>query len=439
MGELYKKTVGWIIQNKKYINKFKYNPYILLNQKSTNKYILLLYIMTISGRMFCMYLSNDEIDFVRKKINIVSIIKKFVSVKKKGEYFLCDDVLSTDKINPMIIDEKTGVYYSADTNSSGDVFDFLMNYLNIDFYTTFIVLKKMTYQEIDDKYFMNLLKYRYKFNQFCSKDKKELIRLNRRVADYYIKHLDNDLVSSYIKKRQLDKKTLTDFKIGYAPDNQQDLVQNLLKLFPQDVLLKTGIFSLGSDNTIYPKFYNRLMFPIMNKDNNIIGFGGRILSENKTKKSPKYLNSPNTNLFIKSYNLYGFNLAKESKSDSFIICEGYMDTISLHEFGFNNAVASLGTALTKEHIELLSLYKDKVYLAYDSDAAGVDAALRASKLLKNKGFKIKCINMKPFKDPDEFLKNLGPDEYQKRIDNALDIDVWLFKQAVILNDTNILI
>ncbi len=183
--------------------------------------------------------------------------------------------------------------------------------------------------------------------------------------------------------------------------------------YSDKVLKETGLFTMN-EKGVYDKFWNRVMYPIMDINNKVIGFGGRVMGDGE----PKYLNSPETMLFDKSRNLYGLNLARTSKKPNLIICEGYMDVIALHQAGFNQAVASLGTALTTGHALLLKRYTNEVLLTYDSDGAGVKAALRAIPILKEAGLRIKVINMRPYKDPDEFIKALGAEEFQKRIDTA---------------------
>lgn len=162
------------------------------------------------------------------------------------------------------------------------------------------------------------------------------------------------------------------------------------------------------------KFWNRVMFPIMDVNSRVIGFGGRVLGDGE----PKYLNSPETMLFDKSRNLYGLNYARTSRKKYMMLCESYMDVISMHQAGYTNAVASLGTALTEQHAALLKRYTDQVILTYDSDGAGVKAALRAIPILKRAGISTKVLNMRPYKDPDEFMKNLGAEEFEKRIETA---------------------
>ena len=180
------------------------------------------------------------------------------------------------------------------------------------------------------------------------------------------------------------------------------------------MLAKSGLITMDEKHGPHDKFWNRVMFPIMDANNRVIGFGGRVMGDAK----PKYLNSPETLIFDKSRNLYGLNRARTTRKSYFLLCEGYMDVISLHQAGFTNAVASLGTALTAGHASLIRRYVQEVYLTYDSDDAGTRAALRALPILKDAGITAKIIRMEPYKDPDEFIKNLGAEAFEERIEKA---------------------
>ncbi len=202
---------------------------------------------------------------------------------------------------------------------------------------------------------------------------------------------------------------------GWAIRTSDDLYRYLRQKGYEDEILKdSGLISFDERRGGHDKFWNRAMFPIMDVRGKVIGFGGRVMGEGE----PKYLNSPETRIFDKSRNLYGLHLARSTKKQQLLLCEGYMDVIALHQAGFDNAVASLGTSLTNGHANLLRRYTKEVYLTYDSDGAGVKAALRAIPILKEAGITAKIINMQPYKDPDEFIKALGAEAYQERIDNA---------------------
>ncbi len=219
----------------------------------------------------------------------------------------------------------------------------------------------------------------------------------------------------YLENRRLSKETQIHFGLGYASKYSNDLYLYLKKKGYQDQILKeTGLLTYDEKRGAHDKFWNRVMFPIMDVNNRVIGFGGRVMGDG----TPKYLNSPETMLFDKSRNLYGLNYARTSRKPYMIICEGYMDVIAMHQAGFTNAVASLGTAFTAQHSVLLKRYTQEVRLAYDSDGAGQKAALRAIPILKSAGINVRVIHMDPYKDPDEFIKNLGTEAFQERIDAA---------------------
>ena len=205
------------------------------------------------------------------------------------------------------------------------------------------------------------------------------------------------------------------FGLGYSNKTSDDLYRYLKdnKGYQDSILRETGLFTY-SERGVFDKFWNRVMFPIMDANSRVIGFGGRVMGDGE----PKYLNSPETKIFEKSRNLYGLNYARTARKGYMLLCEGYMDVIALHQAGFTNAVASLGTALTERHASLLKRYTDTVILTYDSDGAGVKAALRAIPMLRAVGISTKVLNMRPWKDPDEFIKNLGAEEFEKRIGEA---------------------
>ena len=220
---------------------------------------------------------------------------------------------------------------------------------------------------------------------------------------------------NYLKNRELSDDTIKAFGLGYSNKYGDDLYRYLKSKGYSDTLIsKAGLISIDEKQGAYDKFWNRVMFPIMDANSRVIGFGGRVMGDAK----PKYLNSPETLIFDKSRNLYGLHRARRTKKSYFLLCEGYMDVISLHQAGFTNAVASLGTALTPGHASLIKRYVQEVYLTYDSDEAGTKAALRAVPILKDVGIVAKVIRMDPYKDPDEFIKNLGAEAFEERIQKA---------------------
>ncbi|MEG0688327.1 MAG: DNA primase, partial [Hungatella sp.] len=244
-----------------------------------------------------------------------------------------------------------------------------------------------------------------------------LLEINKLAANYFYYQLgqpQGQIGHDYLKKRLLSDETIRRFGLGFANKTGDDLYLYLKKKGYDDTILKeTGLVTIEERGT-HDKFWNRVMFPILDVNNRVIGFGGRVMGDG----TPKYLNSPETKLFDKSRNLYGLNYARTSREKQLLICEGYMDVIALHQAGFTNAAASLGTAFTTQQAALLKRYTDQVILTYDSDGAGVKAALRAIPILKEVGISIKVLHMEPYKDPDEFIKHLGAEAFRERIEQA---------------------
>lgn len=303
------------------------------------------------------------------------------------------------------------MYYCFGCGAGGNVFTFLMEYENYSFSEALKFLA--------DRAGVTLPRQEY------SKEAKEradtkaiLLEINKAAAQYYYVQLKNgrgEQALSYLKNRELSDDMIRAFGLGYSNKYGDDLYQYLRsKGYSSDMISKAGLIGVDEQKGAYDKFWNRVMFPIMDVNSRVIGFGGRVMGEGK----PKYLNSPETMVFDKSRNLYGLHRARSSKRHYFLLCEGYMDVISLHQAGFTNAVASLGTALTPGHASLIKRYVKEVYLTYDSDEAGTKAALRAMPILKEVGITAKVIRMDPYKDPDEFIKNLGQDAFEERIQKA---------------------
>ena len=228
----------------------------------------------------------------------------------------------------------------------------------------------------------------------------QLLEMNKLAAKYYYAQLKTEggrQAREYLQNRQLSQETITAFGLGYSSKYSDDLFRYLkMKGYSEEMIIKAGLVNVDEKHGVYDKFWNRVMFPIMDVNNRVIGFGGRVMGDGK----PKYLNSPETLIFDKSRNLYGLHRARTSRKPYFIVCEGYMDVISLHQAGFTNAVASLGTALTAGHAALIKRYVNEVYLTYDSDEAGTKAALRAAPILREAGVTTQ-------RDPDGTVQGSG--------------------------------
>jgi len=357
-----------------------------------------------------MYYSDELIEEVRSSNDIVDVISSYVRLQKKGgTYFgLCP--FHNEKSPSFSVTPAKQMYYCFGCGQGGNVFTFMMKYENYSF--------TEAVQNLADKAGITLPVGEFTAAEKAKADlKMQLLQVNNEAAKYFYRLLKSEKgqrAYEYLKNRGLSDETITKFGLGYSSNYKDDLYQYIKsKGYTDEVLKESGLFTF-SEKGVYDKFSNRVMFPIMDINNRVIAFGGRVMGDGQ----PKYLNSPETMLFDKSRNLYGLNVARSSRKDSILICEGYMDVIALHQAGFNNAVASLGTAYTSKHASLLKRYTENVYLTFDSDGAGVKAALRALPILRQAGISAKVINMKPYKDPDEFIKNLGAEEYEKRIENA---------------------
>ena len=358
-----------------------------------------------------MYYPDEVIEEVRMKNDIVDVISGYVKLQKKGaNYFgLCP--FHNEKSPSFSVSPGKQMYYCFGCGAGGNVITFLMEYENYTF--------QEALSSLADRAGVNLPKMEYSREAREQADlRARLLEVNKLAANYFyyqMKQPQGKAAYDYFHlKRGLADETIVHFGLGYSNKTSDDLYRYLKGKGYEDSFLKdTGLVTLeergGRD-----KFWNRVMFPIMDVNNRVIGFGGRVMGDGE----PKYLNSPETKLFDKSRNLYGLNYARLSREGYLLICEGYLDVISLHQAGFTNAVASLGTAFTSQHANVLKRYTDQVILTYDSDGAGVKAALRAIPILKEVGMSIKVLNMKPYKDPDEFIKNMGAEAFRQRIKEA---------------------
>ena len=358
-----------------------------------------------------MYYSEELIEEVRTRNDIVDVISGYVKLQKKGSSYFGLCPFHNEKSPSFSVSRQKQMYYCFGCGAGGNVFTFLMEYENFSF------VEAVKY--LADRAGVELPEMEYSKEAKEKADLKALIlEINKLAAKYFYVQLKSErgnAAYTYLKDRQLSDKTITAFGLGYSNKFSDDLYKYLRsKGYSEELIRQAGLISTDERHGVYDKFWNRVMFPIMDVNSRVIGFGGRVMGDAK----PKYLNSPETPVFDKSRNLYGLNRARTSRKPYFLLCEGYMDVIALHQAGFTNAVASLGTALTPGHASLIRRYVQEVYLTYDSDDAGTRAALRAVPILREAGISAKVIRMDPYKDPDEFIKNLGAEEYEKRIREA---------------------
>lgn len=358
-----------------------------------------------------MLYSEETINRVRESADVVDIISQYVSLKRAGSGYkgLCP--FHSEKTPSFSVSRSRQMFHCFGCGASGNVFTFLMQYENFSFPEAVAYLGERAGIELpkmDES----------KEARQKSEKKARLLGAYKESARYFAACLRDDSGKKgmdYFINRQLSVDTINKFGLGYARVYSDDLFLYLKSKGYDDELLKeSGLVRYSGQDKGQDYFWNRVMFPIMDINNKVIAFGGRVMGDGK----PKYLNSPETLIFEKKRNMYGLNYARRTKRGYMLLCEGYMDVIALFQAGFDNAVASLGTALTSQHAVLLKRYTDRVYITYDSDSAGVGAALRAIPMLKDAGLSVKVVDMSPYKDPDEFIKNLGADEYEKRIDSA---------------------
>ena len=357
------------------------------------------------------YYSDELIEEVRSRNDIVDVISGYVRLKKKGSTYFGLCPFHNEKTGSFSVSPDKQMYYCFGCGAGGNVFTFLMEYENFTF--------PEAMEALEQRAGITLPKQEMSREAKQESDKRLLLlEINKEAGKYYYMLLRNERgkqALDYFRKRELTDATMQKFGLGYSDKYSDDLYRYLKNKGYSDELLKeSGLISFDEKWGGHDKFWNRAMFPIMDIHNKVIGFGGRVMGDGE----PKYLNSPETKIFDKSRNLYALNFARLTKKPQILLCEGYMDVIALHQAGFDNAVASLGTAFTSGHANLLKRYTKEVYLTFDSDGAGIKAALRAIPILKEVGLSAKVINMKPYKDPDEFIKALGAEEYQKRIDQA---------------------
>ncbi len=358
-----------------------------------------------------MFYPEELVEEVRQKNDIVDVISSYVKLQRKGSSHMGLCPFHSEKSPSFSVSVSKQMYHCFGCGVGGNVFTFIMEYENYTFVEALKYLAGRVGVTLPEAEISEEARRQAGL-------KARLLEINKEAAKYYyfqLKSPRGQAAMDYLVNRQLSEDTIKKFGLGYSNQTGDDIYKYLKHLgYDDEVLRESGLVSFDEKHKVYDKFWNRVMFPIMDANSRVIGFGGRVMGDGL----PKYLNSPETKLFDKSRNLYGLNFARTSRKSNFLICEGYMDVIALHQAGFTNAVASLGTAFTGLQANLIKRYTGEVLLTYDSDAAGTKAALRAIPILKDAGLTVKVIDMKPYKDPDEFIKALGAEEFQKRIETA---------------------
>ncbi|WAW13992.1 DNA primase [Peptostreptococcus equinus] len=357
---------------------------------------------------------KDIIEEIKARNDISDIISSYIQLKPSGRNYkgLCP--FHGEKTPSFHVNTSKQIYKCFGCGAGGDVISFIMDIENLDFMDALKFLAEKSgisiNQNIDEKTRKKLEKIK-KFQE-----------INIEAARFFYSQLmkrDNDAFK-YLIKRGLDEKIIKNFGLGYAPDAWDQLKNHLLsKKYTIEEIFECGLVSQNKNQTnYYDKFRNRVMFPIFDYKGNVIGFGGRVMDDSL----PKYLNSPDSELFNKRMNLYGLNFARKhiGNDDKLILVEGYMDLISLYQFGIKNVVATLGTALTEDQAKLIKRYANNLILSYDSDQAGINASLRAIEILENAGLNARILNLGEYKDPDEYIRSKGVGNALSAIDSAVD-------------------
>lgn len=370
-----------------------------------------------------MYYADEIIDQVRESSDIVDVIGTYVHLNRRGNNYVGLCPFHNEKTGSFSVNKNMQIYKCFGCGKAGNVFTFMMEYDNL----TFVEAVK----QLADRAGISLPENEMTEEERQKRNLREkLFEVNKDAATYYYGMLRSEqgkAAYKYFTDRGLSDETIRRFGLGYAGKQSDGLYLYLKqKGYSDEVLKSSGIFTF-SERGVYDKFWNRVVFPYMDKNGKVIAFGARIMG--KAENVPKYLNSPETKIFIKGDNLYGMHLAKHSHEKYLLLCEGYMDTIALHQAGFDNTVGSMGTALTPRQAKLISNYVSEVVVTYDLDDAGRNAILRAIPILKNAGITVRVVNMSrslynkdsqdSVKDPDEFIRRFGADAYRKCIDEAM--------------------
>lgn len=358
-----------------------------------------------------MYYPQEVVDEVLANTNIADVISAHVHLKKRGRDYVGLCPFHNEKTPSFTVSPGKNMFYCFGCGAGGNAVTFLMKYNNSTFTEAL--------QELADRANITLpAPEMSEETQKREKHRQDLLAINKETATYYYRLLRSrrgERGMRYFTGRHLSPEIMNRFGLGFADGSGNDLTAHLRKKgFPDELILESDVALFNEKQGLHDRFWNRVMFPIQDTRGRVIGFGGRVLGDSK----PKYINSSDTKIFDKGRNLYALNLARRSKKDYLILCEGYMDVIAMHQAGFIEAVASLGTAFTPGQAALLHRYTGRVLLAYDSDGAGVRAALRNIGILRNGGLETAVIDLRPHKDPDEFIKAEGKEAFQARIDSA---------------------
>jgi len=343
-------------------------------------------------------ISDTYLDELISKSDIVDVVGSYVNLNKRSgsnQFGLCP--FHSERTPSFSVNQEKQIFHCFGCGKGGGVINFIMEVEGLSFQDAVQFLAKRAGMQLPDDGTPDEVRNK----------RARILSLNKDAAKYYYSILSSPEgrnAVSYMQTRKIDHQTAVRFGLGAAPDGWDYLLRAMkAKGYSEQELFEAGLIKRGKNNGFYDTFRNRLMFPVIDVRGSVLGFSGRILGDGE----PKYLNSPDTPVFNKSKNLFGINLAKKNKDGPFILCEGNVDVVSLHQAGFSGAVASLGTSLTPDQARLLSRYTDKIILAYDGDAAGIKAAKRAIGIFEQTGIQVRVLRITGAKDPDEYIKTYG--------------------------------
>lgn len=367
----------------------------------------------------------NHLEEIRAKISIEELVGSYVQLKKAGRSYkgLCP--FHNDKNPSMMVSPEKGIAYCFACNTGGDIFKFIQLIENVDFPDAVRILANRAGVPLPE------------FKPQAHNKKMRIIEMNQSSVKFFAEQLDNSAhFKNYFIDRGLTENTINHFKLGYAPDSYNALKDHLIKIgYKENELIEAGLLNQKSiaDKNTYDRFRNRYIFPIFDHQDNAIGFGGRIIGEGE----PKYLNSPETLAYNKSFVLYGLNWAKDAvkKQNLAIFVEGYMDVITAHQAGFENVIATSGTALTVPQLKLIKRYTPNIAFAFDQDEAGLEATMRAIELTQEMDLNIKIITIPEGKDPDECIKK-DPEKWKEAVSKAMPIMDFYFAYALKKYDKN---
>ena len=355
-----------------------------------------------------MPLNENFLQELKYKTDIEDIISTYVTLRKRGNTSVGLCPFHNEKTPSFTVYNDTQSFYCFGCGAGGDAIGFIKKIENLDYIDAVKMLAERAGMQMPQD----------GFDDSLSKKRRRILEINRETAKFYHSYMmspEGKVGYDYFINRGLSPKTITKFGLGYAPDNWDSLLKHLRSLgFSYGEMLDAGVIKESKSNRFFDFFRNRVITPVINVRGNVIAFGGRVLDDSK----PKYLNSSDTLVYKKTNELFALNLAKDSGSDTLILCEGYMDVISMHQAGFTNAVAGCGTALTNEQVRLISRYANQVILGYDADEAGQKAVHKAVTLFKNTDVKIKIPRFTGGKDPDEIIKKMGRDKFKGMLEGA---------------------